>query len=108
MFSLYSNDLLKYKNKKNMVPSLFIMKNAIYKEKNYSVEISRGVTKLKLVQKKRNQKFKNNIKLPFVQPAGLNDRRRGDNGIVPRLCRLGFYPWQVPPRQTGSGLPAND
>ena len=78
------------------------------KKKNYSVEISRGVTKLKLVQKKRNQKFKNNIKLYFIQPADLNDRRRGGNGIVPRLCRLGFYLWQVLPRPTGSVLPANN
>ena len=40
--------------------------------------------------------------------AGLNDRWRGVNGVVPRLCRLGFYPWQVLPRQTGSVPPAND
>ena len=91
-----------------MLPSFLIKENAIYKEKNYSVEISRGVTKLKLVQKKHNQKFKNNIKLYFVQPVGLNDRRRGDNGVELRLCRLGFYPWQVLPRRTGSVPPAND
>ena len=45
---------------------------------------------------------------PKVQPAGLNDRRRGDNGVVPGLCRLKFHPWQVLPRQTGSVPPAND
>ena len=43
-----------------------------------------------------------------VQPADLNDRRRGDNGVVLRLCRLGFYPRQVLPRPTGSVPPAND
>ena len=29
---------------------------------------------------------------PKVQPAGLNDRWRGDNRFVLRLCCLGFYP----------------
>ena len=43
-----------------------------------------------------------------VQPAGLNDRQRGDNGVVLRLCRLEYYPWQVLPRRTGSVPPAND
>ena len=45
---------------------------------------------------------------PKVQSVGLNDRRRGKNGVVPRLCRLEFYPWHVLPRWTGSVTLAND
>ena len=45
--------------------------------------------------------------LPQVQPAGLNDRSKGDNGDVPRLCRLGFYPWPVLPKRTGLVPPGN-
>ena len=61
-----------------------------------------------------NDIWYNIYQMPYILPyrigriAGLNDRWRGVNGVVPRLCRLGFYPWQVLPRQTGSVPPAND
>ena len=48
------------------------------------------------------------VSSPKVKPAGLNDRRWTDSGVLRRLYRLGFYTWQVLPGRTGLVPPAND
>ena len=78
LFSLYSNDLLKYKNcliKKKIAcrEVLLIKKNVIYKEIVISKEKAGTVTKLKLVTKikKHNQLYFGTLALLLCIICGL-------------------------------------